>query len=234
MRTRRLLGPSLLTLVMLALLLWLGTWQVHRLAWKTALLAQIDRAEAAPGIPLPASPTPFQKVAVTGRLRPDLAGLYASEVRDTPSGPQMGAQLIEPLERDGAPPILVVRGWVPTTNDDRAPSAGTIPTPEGATTIEGYVRPAEHPGWFSAKDNPGARRFFTLDPAAIGAALGYKTVTPFTLVAMGPTPPGGYPDPVRSLPRPPNDHLSYAITWYGLAAVLVVVFAVWLRKALRT
>jgi surfeit locus 1 family protein len=51
-------------------------------------------------------------------------------------------------------------------------------------------------------------------------------------VALGPTPPNGYPDPAKHLPRPPNNHLSYAITWYGLAAALVVIFVVWARKAL--
>ena len=54
-------------------------------------------------------------------------------------------------------------------------------------------------------------------PPAIGAALGLRQVAPFILVAMGSAPPERYPDPARHLPRPPNNHLSYAITWYGLA-----------------
>ena len=45
--------PGLMTVVMLAVLLGLGTWQVHRLHWKEAILAQIARAEAAPPVPLP-------------------------------------------------------------------------------------------------------------------------------------------------------------------------------------
>jgi surfeit locus 1 family protein len=57
-------------------------------------------------------------------------------------------------------------------------------------------------------------------------------VAPFILIAMGPTPQAGYPIPAEHLPRPPNNHLSYAITWYGLAVALVVIFAVWSRKAL--
>ena len=56
---------------------------------------------------------------------------------------------------------------------------------------------------------------------------------PFILVALGPAPPEGFPDPAKHLPRPPNNHLQYAITWYGLAAVLVVIFAIWSRKVLR-
>jgi surfeit locus 1 family protein len=71
-----------------------------------------------------------------------------------------------------------------------------------------------------------------LDASAIGAALGLRHVAPFILVAVGPAPPERYPDPARHLPRPPDNHLSYAITWYGLAVALVVIFVLWARKAL--
>jgi surfeit locus 1 family protein len=50
---------------------------------------------------------------------------------------------------------------------------------------------------------------------------------------LGSQPPEHYPDPARHLPRPPNNHLSYAITWYGLAIALVVIFILWARKALN-
>ena len=76
------------------------------------------------------------------------------------------------------------------------------------------------------------RQFFTLDPAAIGAAVGEADPAPFTLVAMGPAVPGVYPAPAQHLPRPPNNHLSYVITWYGLAVSLAVIFGVWVRKAI--
>ncbi|MBN8904164.1 MAG: SURF1 family protein, partial [Rhodospirillales bacterium] len=75
--------------------------------------------------------------------------------------------------------------------------------------------------------------FYTLDPAAIGRALGLPTVAPYTIVALGDTPPQRWPDPAKHLPRPPNNHLSYAITWYGLAAALVVIFILWARKTVR-
>ncbi len=99
--------------------------------------------------------------------------------------------------------------------------------------VEGYVRPPDTPGLFSARDDPAARRFYTLNPAAIGAALGLQRVARFTLVALGDPRPGVYPDPARHLPRPANNHLVYAITWFGLAASLAAVFATWARTALR-
>jgi surfeit locus 1 family protein len=209
---------------MLLVLLGLGTWQVRRLHWKEGILAQIARAEAAPAKPLQANPEPYTKVQVTGRLRNDLAASFGADVRDTPAGTVLGTQLIVPLVRDNGETILVDRGWVPNLQS-------TIPA-KGDVTVEGYVHPGDTPGMFSATDSPATREFYTLDPSAIGAALGLHNVAPFILIAMGPTPPNGYPDPAKHLPRPPNNHLSYAITWYGLAAALVVIFIVWARKAL--
>jgi surfeit locus 1 family protein len=226
-RWRALLGPGLMTLVMLAVLIGLGVWQVERLAWKTALLDTIDRAEAAPPTPLPPHPAAFEKVRAQGRFRADLRALYGADVRDTAEGPQMGAGLLVPLERSDGPPILVDRGWVPLSRRQ------AIAIPQGEVSVEGYVRPEVQPGLFSATDDLVRRHFYTLDPAAIGPALGIANLAPFTLIAMGSPPPGQFPIPARHLPRPPNNHLSYAITWFGLAGALLVVFVVWANRVIR-
>jgi len=224
---RRLLIPGLSTLLMLAILIGLGTWQVHRLAWKRGLLVQIAAAEAAPAVPLPPDPAPFAKVSVAGTLRDDLAVLYGVEVRDSRAGPVLGGQLIVPLQRQDADPVLVDRGWVPAERTE------PMDQPHGVVTVQGYVRPAEHAGPFSARDDAAGRRFYTLDPQTIGTALGLPPVAPFTLVVLGPAPPPGYPDPAHHLPRPPNDHLQYALTWYGFAVTLLVIFLLYARKVLR-
>jgi len=224
---RRLLWPGLLSLLMFLVLIGLGTWQIQRLHWKRGILAQIAQAEAAPPVKLAGEPSPFTKVEVTGRLRADLSATYGAEVRDTRRGEQMGAYLIQPLERPNAPPLLVDRGWVPQKR------VRPIDQPQGEVTIAGYVHPADHPHLFSAGDDPATRTFYTLDPQKIGAALGLPKVAPFILVAMGKQPPQLWPDPAKHLPRPPNDHLQYALTWYGLAGVLVVMFISWSRKRLR-
>ncbi len=218
---RALLLPGTMTLLMLLVLLGLGTWQVRRLEWKQGILAQIAAAEAAPAVPLPAAPGPFQKVSVTGHFLPGLAALYGVEVRETPTGAVMGRQLIAPLTADGRI-ILVDRGWVPGT--------GMLAPPAGPVTITGYARPGERPRLLGAADDPARREFFTLDPAAIAASLGLSDVAPFTLVALGPL--GQPPIPAQHLPQPPNNHLSYALTWYGLAVVLMVVFIAWARGRL--
>lgn len=221
---RRLLIPALSTVVMLAVLIGLGTWQVKRLFWKQALLAQIARAEAQPPVPLPAQPSPFEKVVVSGHFRPDLAAQYGAEVRETPTGTEMGTHLLVPLQRDSGPDLLVDRGWVPTKR------TAPIDQPADTVSVVGFIRPPDSAGWFSAPDDPVTRQFYTLDPTRIGAALGVP-VAPYTLIAMDPSVPAGHwPIPAGHLPRPPNNHFSYVLTWYGLALALIGVFAVWVRQ----
>lgn len=208
---------------MLAITLSLGVWQIERLHWKQGLLSEIDRAEAAPAIPFPADPTPFEKVELTGVLRGDLIAHYGSEVRGVVGGAKLGAQLIVPLERPGKPPILVDLGWLP---DDATPAI-----PNGPTEVTGYIRPPEPASRLSPGPDLQQRRFWSLDPAPIGAALGLPAVAPYTLVALGPI--AATPSPAQSLPRPSNDHLGYAVTWFGLALCLIGIFVVFARRTLR-
>jgi surfeit locus 1 family protein len=205
------MGASIATACALAILISLGVWQLHRLHWKEAILARIDAAELAPPIPLSgATPALFTRVVAQGVLRGDRVALYGAEVRGT----HMGAQAIQLLDRKGLAPLLVMLGWVPTDAGKPVPRAGSA-------EVTGYIRLAERPTWLSAPDDLEGLRFYTLDPAAIGAALGAPDAAPFTLVSLGKG---------DSLPRPVNNHLNYALTWFGLAGALVAVFTAWSLK----
>ncbi|MBL6454902.1 SURF1 family protein [Belnapia sp. T6] len=215
--------PILASLPVLAALIALGTWQVHRLHWKTDMLARIAAAEAGPPRPLAATPEPYAKVVATGRFDHGREVLLGIELRGT----TLGAHLVTPLLRPEAPPLLVDRGWVPLERDR------PLDRPEGEVAVTGYVRGVDTRDWNSPRDDTAGRRFWVFDPAVIGAALGLPPPAPFGLVALvGPgAPVGQLPAAARSLPRPDNPHLGYAITWYGLAAALVgVVLAFILRR----
>jgi surfeit locus 1 family protein len=199
---------------------------VECLRWKQTVLRQIDAAERNPPIALPDNPPAFAKVVVAGRFHPELSALYGAEVRETANGPQMGARLIVPLEREGAATILVDRGWVPLKR------SAPFDQPTAPVSVQGYLHPPDTASWFSAADDPPARLFYTLDPAKIGSTLGIANVAPFVLVSMGPVDASRWPQPAQVLPRPPNNHLVYAITWYGLAIALLAVFIIWVRKEL--
>jgi surfeit locus 1 family protein len=217
-------SAAIATAISLCILISLGVWQIKRLHWKEAILADIDRAEQSPPVPLAGTPPRFAKVSARGLLRPASA-LYGVFVHSSPDGAtHMGADRLQVLDRAEGP-LLVDLGWVPT-------EGGAPPVADGPATIEGYVRLSEHPSWFSPDDDIAAHRFFTLDPAVIGAALGAKTVAPFTLVAIG-KPTDTPPIPAAALPRPPNNHLQYALTWFGLAAALAGVFGTWVTSQVR-
>jgi surfeit locus 1 family protein len=219
---RRVRSAAVATVIALCILLSLGVWQLQRLQWKQGLLADIDRAEHDPSVPLRGTPARFAKVFAEGTLLPQTA-LYGAFVRTMPDGSaRMGADRLQLLQRSDGSTLLVDFGWVPT-------EGGAPPVATGRARIDGYARAAEHPGFLSAEDNAAAHRFYTLDPAAIGTALGVPAVLPFTLVALGP-PTDTPPLPQTALPRPPNNHLQYAFTWFGLAAALLGVFAAWARK----
>ncbi len=220
---RSLLGAALATAAALILLVGLGVWQLRRLAWKEVLLASIAHGEAAPPVTLPpaqSNPAPFSKVEVAGTLRD--VGLYGIAVRPTPKGDQEGAFRLGVIDRPGAAAVLVNEGWVP---DGLAPD----PAPRPAQIV-GYVLPSQTPSFFMPQGDAASHRFFAPDAKGIGAALGLKQVAPFIVVALGDVPPGTYPEPARHLPQPPNNHLSYALTWFGLAAILLGVFVLYARQ----
>jgi surfeit locus 1 family protein len=233
---QRVVLPSFLALPVLALLLALGTWQVQRLAWKNGLLAEIAAAQAAPPIPAPAAPEPFTHIAATGRFRPDAEAILGLEVRGT----ALGGSLIAVLDRDGAPPLLVDRGWVPM-------EGGEVVRPQGPVTVTGYARYSDKRSPFAAADDVARRRFLTFDAPAIAAALGAPDAPPYALTVVQPGPalgPSGFgaapppsrgplPDPARGFPAPHNPHLGYALTWFGLAAAWVAVFLLWASRRLR-
>jgi surfeit locus 1 family protein len=221
-RRRGLFWPVLAALPVLALLLGLGTWQVQRLAWKTDLLDRIAASEAGPPVALGTGvPPPYTKLAATGRFDHARESLLALEVRGT----TLGAHLLTPLLRDEAPPVLVDRGWVPLER------SAPIARPEGEQRVVGWARAPETRGSMAARDDLAGRRFYTFDPLTIGAAIGVPEVLPFALVALGPA-GRSPPIPAQHVPRPNNPHLGYAITWFGLAAALVGVVAVftWRRR----
>jgi surfeit locus 1 family protein len=198
----------------------LGTWQVQRLTWKEGILARISEAEQGPPLPFTLTPPDFTRMRAEGRFAPG-AVRYAIEVRNTPQGQLIGSRVIEPLRLSTGGTVLVDRGW--------APDAMEVATPEGEVSVVGYARPSEKGGWLTPADDLKERHFYAPMPRKMAEALGVGQVAPFLLVALGRDDPDVFPQPAESLPRPPNDHLQYAITWYGLGLVLLVMFLVRFR-----
>ena len=230
----RLDGFTAFTLAIAALLLGLGSWQLERLDWKQALIAERAARLAAPPLPLgPSATTPeapgaldFRRVELSGRYRhQDELLLVAPSIRG-----HAGYHVITPLERPGGDLVLVSRGWIPYRL--RAPESRAEGQIEGLVSITGIAHARGRQGLFVPDNEPENGLWYWRDLAGMAAHLGYE-VTP-VLVEAGPEPnPGGYPVGGQTWARLPNDHLGYALTWYALAAALIVVYLVRRRKRAR-
>jgi surfeit locus 1 family protein len=121
--------------------------------------------------------------------------------------------------------VIVNRGFVPDGRQDAKSRPGGQLT--GPVDIAGAMRWPDSRHWFTPNDDPAHNLWFTADPASIAAAKGLDAVAPFYVEQETPVPPGGLPEPGRLVVDLPDNHLQYALTWFGLAAVLVGVFVSW-------
>jgi surfeit locus 1 family protein len=218
--------PTLATLLGLVLLLGLGTWQLQRLAWKTDLIAAAEAGLAQPPQPLvgfagPLQALDFRRIAVRGRYLHDAAFAFGVAA----AAGRTGARLVTPLQLEDGRTLLVDRGWLP---DDLLPPhvpAGLEPQGTIERTGVARYRAGVHRPWFAPADRPDARRWFIWDLAAMERTLGFPLL-PIVLVLEESEGPAGLPRAERVGVDFRNDHLGYALTWYGLAAALLAVYLV--------
>lgn len=236
---RALLWQAMAATLAFAILVSLGAWQVRRLGEKEALIARVEaRAHVAPAELAPrarwAALAPadyeFTHVRASGHY---LDGGDALIFMKPPEGfgAEPGYMVVTPFALSAGGVILVERGFAPASRTTDA--AGRAPPP-GEIEISGLLRAPQTRNIFTPADTPGNRVWFTRDPAAIALALGLGEAAPFTLALEAPSGAGrnGFPRLVAAAPEFVNNHLSYAFTWFSLAAALVVVFALYARGKL--
>ena len=159
--------------------------------------------------------------SITRRKRWSMAS--ASAFRPDVSGP--GYWVFTPARLADGSIVIVNRGFVPEDRKDpKSRADGQI---SGPVDIVGAMRWPDTRHWFTPNDDAAHNLWFSRDPQAIAAAKGLGAVAPFYVEQEAPVPPGGLPQPGKLVVALPDNHLQYAITWYGLAAALVVVFVVW-------
>jgi surfeit locus 1 family protein len=234
-------GPGIAALILFAGLVGLGHWQLERKAWKEGLIDTLgQRLAAAPSdLPPPASwsslipaADEFRRVRFSARLLPNEEALvFTSGSAFRPDVSGSGYWVFAPARLAGGGLVVVDRGFVPEGRQDKATrAAGAVPA---EVEMVGVMRWPEPPAWFMPQPDPGHNLWFERDPGAIARAKNWGEVAPFFIELESPVPPGGLPfsGPLRV--ELPNDHLQYAMTWFGLAAVLVICFAFWLRGRWR-
>jgi cytochrome oxidase assembly protein ShyY1 len=242
-------GFGVFTLLMVALFAGLGLWQLQRRVEKHALIAALtERLAAAPGsLPSPAqwsALTPatdeFRRVrfAATYQPLPD-AMVYSSgsAVREDVSGPGTWAFL--PAALPTGETVVINAGFVQNTMQDRDQQDRAVARliTDQPAMLTGYLRFPEAAGALTPAENPAKRLWFTRDHLAMARALGWggdgQKVAPFYIDLEQPVPASGMPKPGPLEVHLKDDHLQYAITWFGLAGAVVIAFGVWWRGQRR-
>jgi surfeit locus 1 family protein len=101
-------------------------------------------------------------------------------------------------------------------------------------THTGYIRFPEKTGLLTPQENPATRLWFARDHLAMARALGWGPVAPFYIDLEQPVPASGIPKPGPLEVHLRDEHMQYAITWFGLAIAVAIAFVVWLRGTRRT
>ena len=234
------LVPSLAAATALAVLVSLGLWQLDRKAWKEDLVATLEQRLSAAPVALPppaewprlaAGRDEFLRVTMTAELLNDREALVytgGSTLREATGGP--GYWVFAPARLADGALVMVNRGFVP--DGKQAPEARPSGQLSGPVNMIGVLRWPEQPGVFTPAGDPARNIWFARDSAAMAAAKGIRAA-PFYVELESPEPPGGLPRAGRLQPNLPNSHLSYALTWLGLAGVLVGVYTAWLLGGWR-
>lgn len=239
--------PTVLSVVGLAVLISLGTWQLQRKAEKEALISLIENRRTGEAVELATllaqvslDDADYQRVKVTGRFVAGKARFYYAPQ------PQLGPgfDVYEPLEYAEGQVVWVNRGFIPQRIRD---TAAIWQSPSGEVTIVGNARLPAKPGAFTPDNDAEGNNWYwrdlagmqrsAFDPGAGKTAAGVFVVAEpeqrLTDVDRAHLKDGDWPRPGVSRIVIVNRHLEYALTWYGLAATLIGVYLAFAWARLR-
>jgi surfeit locus 1 family protein len=217
--------PTVITLPLIALCLGLGVWQLHRLSWKRALIAELEAGAAAAPVPAPqtereARSLLFHRVVARGTFLHDKEIFLAAILRPG----EAGFDVLTPLRQASGRIIFVNRGFVPERlRDPASRAAGQI---AGRVRVLGLLRlpPRGKPNPFLPDNRPDRNEWFWIDLKAMARADKLSRVAPFTIDADAAPNPGGWPKGGMTRVDLPNHHLQYSLTWFSLAVAMAVIY----------
>jgi len=243
-RVRALLSLGLFSVVVVALLVGLGVWQLQRLAWKEALIAMTRANATAPPVAPPAEaewPTldaatlEYRHVKVEGVFETGATVfLFTPEpLHPRPGHDGPGYLVMTPLALNDGSRILVDRGYIAAERQPDFLRDDALSGAEAPSVVIGLIRLSEPRRWFSPHDDLFKRLWFTRDIAGIAAAQRLERVAPFSIDADATGDQNAVPEPGQARLNFPNDHLQYAVTWFGLALVWAGAYAAFAWTTLK-
>jgi surfeit locus 1 family protein len=218
------------TAIGLVILVGLGIWQVQRLHWKEGLLAQLAANSAARPVGLSAieamaaagTDPEFMRVRFTATYKHDAW----KKMIATYDGGQ-GWTVITPAVTPDGYAVIVDRGRIPGQRLE------TFDRPEGEVDVLGVIRTYRRgQGFFDPANDPGNNLWYWWDvPAMLRDSALPDGVRPFPFVVqLLPEAAAEFPRPEEPRANLANNHLGYAITWFGLALTLLAVSGFYIRE----
>ena len=220
-------GFTITTFVMVAILIGLGVWQLERLQWKLALIAHMNRKMHAAVLPVDDAKggmlgsTPdneYTRVSLHGRFD----NSKEAYVFTTDAGGNPVYHVLTPFRTDVGHIFLVDRGAVP--KEHLAPVTRAAGQMDGDVSVTGIWRTPDARGFFTPPPDAAHHIWYSRDLDSIAAADHIRLAAPVLIEADAATNPGGWPLGGQTVVDLPNNHLSYAFTWFGLAAGLIGVY----------
>jgi surfeit locus 1 family protein len=229
--------PTIVTLIAVLILCGLGKWQLDRLAWKTDILTNLEKARQYDQQKTPlssdtlksvTSQTDFKAGFIEGRFHND---------KETTVGPRTyrgiaGYHIITPFEMQDGTIILVNRGWV---SEEYLPQSERREfLREGQTKVFGMARPSEKANRFTPDNKPNQNEWYHVDVAQIAKYNGFHDhdISPYIFYSEKLNKYyQGFPVPHDPAWAPNNNHLGYALFWFTMAGVLLIIYYLrFLRK----
>jgi surfeit locus 1 family protein len=239
---KRLIVPAAASFLAFLALLALGFWQLDRKVWKEALIAKIETGlQAAPLALWPENEWTlwnpqtheFRKIEVSGTFLHDkeilVHGLYQ---HNDQASVLKGFYVFTPLQLEKGGIVIMNRGFVPDAVKE--PQKRAQSQAAGIVTLIGLLRASETRTMFVPENQPLREEWFVRSIPDMAAARGLMRVAPFLIELDATAQPDGWPKGGRAVVNIRNNHLSYALTWFSLAAILLVIFGVFAYQRTKT
>ena len=220
--------PAFITLILL------GSWQLQRLQWKNQLIDQFETRTAAPAVSPPSADSltensEFIRLALIGEFRHDQEIYLTGRTYEG----NAGFHVVTPFSLVDGRTILINRGWVAESYRDRSTRKFSLVS--GQVTVDAILRMPASKGYFVPENTPEDGFWFTLVPAEIVEYLGIPmpVITTYYADALRTSEVVTLPIGAKTALNLRNAHLSYAMTWYGIAFALVGVYGAYHYQAGR-
>lgn len=225
----------LIAITLISGLISLGSWQIQRLGWKHDLIARVEQNIHAPATPAPdlenwqqadKKSNEYRAVYVTGHYLNDKE-IHVGALTEKGSG----YWIMAPFKRDNGETIYINRGFVPTALRDAAKRiTGQI---EGETKVTGLLRLTEPKGFFLRQNKPGKNIWYARDIDVFAKRAGLTNVPDYFIDADNQQNRADRPVGGLTVVKFPDNHLSYALTWFTLAAMVLAMAVFLIRYELK-